>query len=332
MERAIAAAGIGTWCWEIGAGEIAWSPRCCELFGVREPPADFEAFLALVHPADRERCELAVRRCLEGEEMYDAEFRIGDPEKPPRWMASRGLVERGTSGVPIRMLGAIEDITARRQAEKERDELRLRLVKVQEQERLRLSRDLHDQVGQDLARVLLGVDALTAVVDEAARHRVAALRQDVERIGAALHRIAFELRPSALDDLGLRGAIDDLLADWSSRLCIPIDFVWDEELEEPQDDVSIALYRVLQEAITNVSKHAAARRVRVSVTRPDGGVRLTVEDDGRGFEPAAALAGAKLGLAGMRERLALIDGELAVMTRPGSGTVMSIHVPARIGR
>ena len=235
----------------------------------------------------------------------------------------------------------VSDITARKRAAQEldralgeRDELRRKLMQAQEAERLRLAHELHDQTGQSLAAVMLDLKSLESQASETGRARLRGLRVQLEAMGKALHRVAHELRPATIDELGLASALSNYLADWSVQFGIEADFhCRDKHVDELPDDVRTTLYRVVQEALTNIAKHAPdATSVSVVLDRSDTTLQLTIEDDGHGFDAsavrdAARKKGAGLGHAGMRERLALIGGELEIESSVGLGTTVYARVP-----
>jgi signal transduction histidine kinase len=203
-----------------------------------------------------------------------------------------------------------------------RDSLR-RVVAGQEVERRRLARELHDETGQALTSILLGLRALEGTHDDAnvddLRELVVATLQDVRRL-------AVQLRPKALDDFGLVPALERLVETFSESSGITVELEAGLGEERVPTDVETTLYRIVQEALTNIVKHADAKRVSIVLVRRDGWVTAVVEDDGRGFDPAAVTAD-NLGLDGMRERVELHEGHLTVETAPGSGTTLRVEVP-----
>jgi signal transduction histidine kinase len=207
-----------------------------------------------------------------------------------------------------------------------RDALR-RVVQAQELERRRLARELHDETGQALTSILLGLKPLEeALADHPARAAAAELREHVVTALQDVRRLAVELRPKLLDDFGLVPALERLTESFAEQTGTRVDF--HSALGETRlpSEVETALYRVVQESLTNVVKHAHARNVSVSVVRRDTGVAAVIEDDGAGFQPAAAREDG-VGLLGMRERLALLDGRLEIESRPGAGTTLVAEVP-----
>ena len=235
-------------------------------------------------------------------------------------------------GALARALHTFKDaIVARRHAEAARLELVQRLINVQEQERLRIARELHDQSGQELTGLSLGLKSLEgAVANDKARDTLRWLQSLTSTIGHNLHRAAWELRPTSLDDVGLFQALDTYISDWGKRFGIRTDFHGAHaQGSRFPPEVETTAYRLVQEALTNVLKHASAGMISVVVEHRDDWLIVIVEDDGKGFDPEAAAAQGRLGLAGMRERLALIEGTLTIESTPGVGTTLYFHLPVK---
>jgi signal transduction histidine kinase len=208
------------------------------------------------------------------------------------------------------------------------DSLR-RVVETQELERRRLARELHDETGQALASILLGLKALDEKTDDAAaRTSIEELRELVVATLQDVRRLAVELRPSALDDFGLVAALERLADSFAEQSGISVDFQAALADERLPDEAETALYRIVQESLTNVVKHAQARRVSILLTRKDGAVKAVVEDDGRGFDPERIREDG-FGLVGMRERLALLGGRLEIESASDAGTTVAAEVPVR---
>lgn len=204
-----------------------------------------------------------------------------------------------------------------------------RVVGAQELERRRLARELHDETGQALTSILLGLHGIEeGTEDEAMRKAVAEVRDLVRSTLQDVRQLAVELRPKALDDFGLVAALERLTESFAEQTGISVEF--EPALPEGRlpAEAETALYRIVQESLTNVVKHARASRVSVVLTRKDDSVSVVVEDDGVGFEPARARDGG-LGLVGMRERVGLLGGRLTIESRPGAGTTFVAEVPLR---
>jgi signal transduction histidine kinase len=204
-----------------------------------------------------------------------------------------------------------------------RDSVR-RVVEAQELERARLARELHDETGQALTSILLGLKPLEQSAEAEA---VGAVRELVVSTLQNVRRLAVELRPSALDDFGLVPAVERLSETFREQSGLEVDLAAHLGEERLLPEAETTLYRVIQEALTNVVKHAGASRVSILLQRKRGAVVAVVEDDGSGFDPDVTREDA-LGLAGMRERLALVGGKLQVESSPGRGTTIAAEVPS----
>ena len=204
-----------------------------------------------------------------------------------------------------------------------------RVVEAQEQERARLARELHDETGQALTSILLGLKGLEDVVDTSeGSASVAALRELVVSTLRSVRGLAVELRPTALDDFGLVPALERLADTFPEKTGVEVAI--EAQLGEARLEPSVetTLYRLVQEALTNVLKHADARHVSISLVLKDGSVSAVVEDDGRGFSPETPRREA-LGLVGMRERVGLVGGRISIESAPGAGTTLAVEVPVR---
>ena len=213
--------------------------------------------------------------------------------------------------------------------EEERRESGRRALAAQEAERLRIARGLHDEVGQILTGVLLQLGSL-ADADAGAAQRESDLEEAKQATRQALEevrRIAHELRPASLEHLGLLSALTELTTKFAELTRIVIDRRFDPDLPPLSPETELAIYRVVQESLTNVSRHAEASRVEVSLEKGIGSVVLRVSDDGRGFDADAPPNGHG-GLRGMRERAVLIGGALAIKTGHTGGVEVRLEVPA----
>ena len=227
----------------------------------------------------------------------------------------------------------VQEVRRHEKAEKGRLDLQRRLLTAQEDERSRISRELHDEVGQQLSALMLSLQGLEAAlpVGETST-KLRELRATAEHVGKEIHQLASELRPVALDKLGLSRALASYLDAWRVRSGIDVDFasLGIDELQLP-GSIETTLYRVVQEATNNVQKHAAASKVSVSLSRRGDQVVLIVEDDGRGFDPETLSSegdAARIGIAGMRERATIVGGQLTIDAPLGHGTTVRVIVPA----
>lgn len=226
------------------------------------------------------------------------------------------------------------EIDARKRAVEAHSAALRRLVDAEERERRRVSRELHDQLGQDLTALKLGLKVFAAQesISPALRKCVRQLDQLADKLLRDVHRLAWELRPVALDDFGLELALQRYARDWSAQAVVPLDF-HSQGLGEPRlpPEVETTLYRVAQEALTNIARHAQAHRVSLILEQRPGGVSLIVEDDGVGFDATVAGTDAtqprQLGLLGMRERVLLAGGQFSIESSAGTGTAVYARIP-----
>jgi signal transduction histidine kinase len=205
-------------------------------------------------------------------------------------------------------------------AEKEAQRARLlkAWLKAQEEERARIARELHDEVGQALTGLILGLEGLPG-------DRVEALKELARHTLTEVRRLALDLRPSVLDHLGLEAALRRYVREYAERTGVEVDLSFHLTRPLPQE-LETVVYRVVQEALTNVARHSGSPRASVGVVEVLGEVRVFVEDEGRGFDPEAVDPG-RQGLLGMRERVELLGGRLSVESAPGQGTRVQVRLP-----
>jgi signal transduction histidine kinase len=210
--------------------------------------------------------------------------------------------------------------------------LRRHLSFAEERERLRLSYELHDQAGQGLIAAILELNEIDPLIHGPARERLHLVRKKMEELGKTLHRIAWELRPPAIDELGLRKALASYIADWGERCGTEVDFHCDDpNLDEVPSEIGTTVYRIVQEGLTNILKHAhGPSDVSVVIRRVGVTLQITIEDNGCGFDVSAMAAKpggySGLGLDGMRGRLILIGGTLEVESAVGAGTTIFARI------
>ncbi|MCX7967887.1 MAG: GAF domain-containing sensor histidine kinase [Armatimonadetes bacterium] len=224
-----------------------------------------------------------------------------------------------------------------REKERVRGLLLTKVVTAQEEERRRISHELHDQIGQLLTALLIQLQLLERDLSEPSlRERLKMLKQLAEEISSHLHHIAWELRPPALDELGLMAALEKVTEEWSKRFNIPCEFVANGTINgEIQPEMTIGVFRIVQEALTNIAKHAKASHARVSIYQEDSELVVTVEDNGVGFKVSDILKhpdeNKRLGLLGMMERAAMLSGTLTIDSKPSKGTKVQVRIPITKG-
>jgi signal transduction histidine kinase len=340
---AIDAAELGTWRWDLSANEFSGCSRFCALLGLAAPRSgearwSADRIFALLEPPHRATLTSFATDCIESGRSGSVEFPVQSDDGGEHWLRAAGRAE----GPPSRrhvIHGVLADIDILKRAEAERHHLLRRLASAQEEEQRRISRELHDQIGQTVTGLSLGLKALEQGLakgshGEAATEQVRWLEQLAAEIGRDIHRTASDLRPTAIDDLGIFKAIEAYVADWQERYGVRVDIQTLGRDDRLPDDVAAVLYRLVQEGLTNVLKHADASKVSIVLEKKKQGLALVIEDDGVGFdsETVGRLASGSgrppgLGLSGMKERVALLGGTIAIESSQGNGSTIFVQIP-----
>jgi PAS domain S-box-containing protein len=255
----------------------------------------------------------------------------------PIWMFCNVFGIFDTRGIQVGWATVSIDVTERKRAEsalcESRQELRAlagRLINAEEQERKRISRELHDDLNQKLALLALDTDNLMAMhfsSEDKIRRQLFNLRTRIVQLSKDVRQIAHKLHPSILEDLGLTAALNDLCEEFSAREGIEVLFT--PEAVPPAIPVEVAscIYRIAQEAMHNILKHARAGYVRISLSGDSSGIHLSIKDTGVGFDSEAGLRRPGLGIVSMKERARLVKGEFLIHSQPGQGTEVEVFVP-----
>ena len=233
---------------------------------------------------------------------------------------------------------AFNDMTAelartdeiRREREQLRRQLLERVIATQEDERKRIARELHDSTSQNLTSLMVGIKTMSATCkDPAMKTEAEKLRNVAAQTLDEIHNISMRLRPRVLDDIGLSAALEKLVGEWQVRYKIPVDLLLQCGPQRLSAEIETAIYRIVQEALTNIARHASARSVSILVEERNGHLLAVVEDDGRGFDSAGKTGDRHLGLVGIRERAELLDGRLTIESSPESGTGIYVEIPLK---
>ena len=335
LTLAFAGAQEGVWDWNLLTGDVVYSPRWKQMLGYAEDEIEphVSAWERLLHPEDMPRAQELNDSISRGALAYEGEFRLLHKDGHYVQVLSRGYPVRSEPGGPIvRIVGTHFDLTERRQAESERarTELLSRLVFAQEDERRRIAREMHDQFGEQLTALSRGIGALKEAT--AGSPDVGPLVESLEKVARQLDRdvdqLVWELRPTALDDLGLRAALSNYVQDWSRRVNVPAELHMTGLLDNRlPPEAETTLYRIAQEALTNIAKHARATRVDVILERQTDSVLLIVEDNGVGFDTEDTdTPEPGFGLLGMQERAALVGATVEIESTAGEGTTVFLRM------
>jgi signal transduction histidine kinase len=339
---AVDAAELGTWRWDLIAHEFSGCNRFSTLIGLSGSGSGKttwpeESVFSLIEPSHRSTLLSFASACLESGRSGSVEFPVRSQGHDDHWLRAAGRVD-GRPGHQRVIHGVLADIDFLKRAESERSHLLRRLASAQEEEQRRISRELHDQVGQTVTGLSLGLKALEQGLANGgnlalATEQVRWLETLAVQIGRDIHRSASDLRPTAIDDLGLFKAIGALVGEWQDRYGIEVDMQTFERNSPLPLDIAVALYRVVQEGLNNVLKHAQARKVSIVLHQKTDEFALVFEDDGTGFDADRGLPHEHrnqpigLGLSGMRERIALLGGTIAIESTLGKGTTIFVKIP-----
>jgi signal transduction histidine kinase len=333
LRLAVEAARNVGWDADFKSGRNLWFGDLELMFGIggERYDADMADFRRWVHPDDRERVLAALQKARESREPYAAEFRVVRADGVLRWISARGNYYFGADGEPERMLGMAADITERKLAEEALKNLSGRLIHAQEEERRRIAREIHDDHQQRLAVLSIELDSLcqdAGEQDEIMLFRLRELSTQVKAIASDLHSLSHRLHSTALDSMGLVAALKGLCSEFRKYHDLKVSFVAENVPPGIQRETALCLFRIAQEALQNVRKHSQAQIAEVRVVGLEGEIRLSVSDQGQGFDHEHALHNGGIGIRSMQERVRLVDGRFEVHSRPGGGTTIQAWVPA----
>ncbi len=283
-----------------------------------------------VHSEDRERRLEVYARAFEGRVDFQMEYRLRRHDGQFRWITDVGIPRFGPDDSLQGYIGSAIDITDRRQAEEALLDMSGRLITAHEEERARIARELHDDLSQRMALLQIGLDEFEQKTHRLSPevkqrlHNVAVLATE---ISSDIHNLSHELHPSKLDSLGLVAAVGGFCKEFSMQHGLHVQFTHSQMDRRIPKDVTLCLFRVVQEALRNAVKHSNAAEARVDLTCHGDRIDLCVSDSGTGFDPESSKGTPGLGLISMRERLRLVRGDLSIESEPSRGTRIRARVP-----
>lgn len=339
FELAVEGSSVGLWDWNVRTDDLYWSRRFKEIIGITSEDfvPHFDEFKDRLHPDDIEPVLKQLNDHLRNRKPYDIEYRLLRQDGEYIWIRARGQAIWDEKGAPTRMAGSVDDITARKVAEenlkannRQLRNLSAKIQTIQEEERRRIAREIHDQFGQLLTSFQIDLYWLSDHIPQELTpvHVVnKRLQADCNEMIRKVREIATLLRPAILDDLGLNAAMEWQAEDYQKRNDVPCEFVSslsDERLDTQQ---SSALFRICQEALTNITRHAEASYVSIRLITEETNVVMEVTDDGKGLPAEAIHDTHTLGLLGIRERAAACHGSVEFISAPDKGTTVKVVMP-----
>ncbi|HZR59154.1 MAG TPA: PAS domain S-box protein [Terriglobales bacterium] len=286
--------------------------------------------MAKVHPDDRERLRAAMAELSPDKPYLQISYRTVRPDDTVIWIERNSRAFFDEQSRILRIIGMVRDITERKQAEEALSGVSRRLIEAQEQERARIARDLHDDVAQRLALLAIELEQVQqnpSVRPPEVRNRIDNLRKQTLEIVNDVQTLSHELHSSKLEYLGIVAAMRSFCKELGEQRKVQIDFK-SHDLPTPLPlEISLSLFRVLQEALHNAVKHSGAGHFEVHLWGTSSEIHLAVSDFGGGFDTEAAMKGRGLGITSMKERLRLVNGDLSINSQPKRGTTVHARVP-----
>ena len=322
-------ASVGSYEWDIRANEVRRSAELCRIFGVRpeEFAPTYEDYLSRIHPEDRARTRSIIDAAFLAGTGFDFEERIVRPDGAVRVLHSQGQFTLDDAGRPIKLVGICQDITERKQSERQLQALSARLIAAHEEERARVARELHDGLSQEIAALSIASANLKKEIgpgEAAAREQSDRIQQRLVRLAESVRQVSHNLHPAMLEYSGLGAALRSFCAEFSALTGLKLEYSAAGSFERLPAPVALCVYRVAQEALENVRRHAKVDRARVDLSADAESVRLIVADEGVGM---AGVGTPGLGLVNIRERARMVGGAVEIESTPGQGTTVRLRVP-----
>jgi PAS domain S-box-containing protein len=288
--------------------------------------------IEVLHPDEAERCREMWAKAFEQREPFQMEHRLLRHDGEYRWVVTAGVPRYDVDGSFVGYIGTGVDITERKLAEEALSRVSQKLIEAHEEESTRIARELHDDINQRLAMVSMRLDHLKhsppASID--LKQEIGDVNREIADLVADIQALSHGLHPARLELLGLEEAAAGFCDEFAIRHSVTIDVHVESIPKALPRDLSLCLYRVLQEALQNVVKHSGSQHADVSLNGHINTITLTVKDSGAGFHAHEAMTGRGLGLTSMNERLRVIGGELSIHSQPGQGTMIHAVAPYRL--
>jgi PAS domain S-box-containing protein len=315
--------------WDAATDKVFRSPESIHIFG-GETDATSDGITPDVHPDDRAKVKAARYECTPEDPTSRVSYRVIRRDGSIIWMEKTGRAFFDQNRKILRMIGMVADITERKLAEEALSSVSRRLIEAQETERRRIARDLHDDIGQRLALLAVTIEQLKEIPNAPVRERqnlVEELQNQTSEIAADIQAISHRLHSAKLEHLGLVAAMSGFCKELSMQQKVEITFTQRNIPHYVPQEISLCLFRVLQEGLHNAVKYSGIRHFDVELIGIMHAIHLTIHDTGVGFDPETAKLGRGLGLTSMQERLKLVDGEILIESRPLHGTTIRAIVP-----
>jgi len=346
------AGGVSVWDYNLETGEIYCDPNLSYILGFTEyEKQTYTDWLEVIHPDDRDHVLSHAKKAFEDRPsneyvtpIPEIEYRVLHKDGSIRWFINRGTVLTNEANSPYRVIGTITDITERKNMEetitfnrealqKTNEQIKQlvgKLLVAQEEERKRISRELHDDVNQQVAGIGIAVSQLKRDItnpDETVDHSLIKLQNRISDLSDSIRDLSHRLHSTTIQHVGLVATLDSYCGRLSREENINVSFTVKGLINTVPDDVALCLYRITQESLRNVIKHSDATSAEVTLKYEDDGVALSIIDRGKGFDLRKARNEGGLGLISLEERVRLLEGNIEIISSPGQGTHIEAQIP-----
>ncbi len=331
MRLAVEAGRMYAYEWDVASDVIIRTGPFANILGLKDPAGivTCKQMLTTVHPDDQVALAATTAACTPEDPIARVTYRVIRPDGSVVWLEKTARAFFDANRKLVRTIGIVADATDRKHAEEALSSLSQRLIEAQEAERERIARELHDDIGQRLALLEMDLQRLKQIspVSEEMSHCVEELSAQASELSSDIHDLSHELYSSKLKILGPVAAMKGFCKELSAKQKVEIDFQHDDISRNLPQEVSLCLFRILQEALHNAVKHSGVGHVKVELRELDDAILLSVRDSGVGFDTETAMRGRGIGLTSMQERLKLVNGELFITSQIDRGTTIQARVP-----
>ncbi|MBE0675771.1 MAG: PAS domain S-box protein, partial [Bacteroidales bacterium] len=337
LELAMQTANMAWWEMDIVSGNVTFNPRKAEMLGYTpEKFKHYKDFMTLVHPEDYEKAMDAMRKHISGlAGSYEVEYRILTKSGEYKWFYDIGsIVQNDLDGTAKKVTGLVLDISNRKMAEDKLTEMHVQLQlaysrqsELVEDTKKAISREIHDELGQSLSALMINLDWIQSSIQEPEIiERIDEMASILNDTIISVQKISSDLRPELLDDLGLTAAMEFYIQEFEKRTGIKCHFKTDD-IQYPDEKINIVIYRLLQESLTNIIRHAKSENAYINVFQSVDLLTLEVVDDGTGFDLKKLNSRESLGFIGMRERIKQFNGTMEISSARNEGTRLTFKFP-----
>lgn len=345
-------AKVGSWEWDIKeeTSEIVWSDEVYRIFGLEKKDFDmnYDTYTSHIHPDDKDKVEEMIKQSYKNREPFSLQHRIIRGDGECRHVSCRGRTVSENEGESLKMLGTIQDITEQKERENQLQvyseklrELSERIERTREEERTRIAREIHDELGQMLT--VLKIDM--SLCNEAVKRKISdelsdfvdrEMQQMMNRVNTiieSVHSITTKLRPEVLDDLEITEAVEWQAKELAQRVGLSVELNSSLDItSDITDEQKTTLFRIFQEAMNNIVRHAEATKVNIDFKKRGGDLLLIIKDDGIGITQQEKDARSSFGIIGMRERARFLGGDIYIESQRGKGTQITVKIPLNDNR